>query len=239
MMAAAFRRIFFAAIIGGLVAGILLSGIQAFRVLPLVWQAEKYEAMAPSRQGAVQSNRESPLAAAEWQPADGLGRFFHTVLFNILSGIGFALVLAAALAMRGNPDWREGLLWGAGGFVAFSLAPALNIPPVLPGMMPGDVATRQLLWAVTGIATASGLGLVVFFRRPAIKGAGAILIAAPLVFGEALVDFSQAGPVPAELAASFVSATLAASLLFWLAMGGCSGYVFSRLSASHGSSRNQ
>ncbi|MEE9544602.1 MAG: hypothetical protein V3V55_03260, partial [Rhodospirillales bacterium] len=68
---------------------------------------------------------------------------------------------------------------------------------------------------------------------------GAILIAAPLVFGEALMDFSPAGPVPAELAASFVSATLVTSLLFWLAMGGCSGYVFNRLSASHGSSRNQ
>lgn len=214
-----FRRILFTAVLGGLAAGILLTGIQAFKVLPLILEAEVFEVAAAGDE-----------AAEAWAPADGLERVSYTLLANTLSGIGFALLLGAAFALRGRSGWREGLLWGLGGFAAFNLAPALGLPPELPGMTGAELDARQLWWLVTVSATAGGLGLLAFAPKVALKALGVAIVVVPHAIGAPHPEIVEAGTVPAELAAAFVSATLVANLLFWLTVGGVSGYAFERLS---------
>lgn len=214
-----FRRLLFTAVLGGLVAGILLTGIQSFKVLPLILEAEVHEVAAAGDE-----------VDEAWAPADGLERVSYTMLANTLSGIGFALLLGAAFALRGRSDWREGLLWGLGGFAAFSLAPALGLSPELPGMAAAELHARQIWWVATVSATAGGLGLLAFAPKVALKALGVAIILVPHVVGAPHPEIVEAGTVPAELAAAFVSATLVANLLFWLAVGGVSGYAFQRLS---------
>jgi cobalt transporter subunit CbtA len=214
-----FRRLLFTAVLGGLAAGILLTGIQSFKVLPLILEAEVHEVAAAGDE-----------AEEVWAPADGLERVSYTMLANTLSGIGFALLLGAAFALRGRSDWREGLLWGLGGFAAFSLAPALGLSPELPGMAAAELHARQIWWVATVSATAGGLGLLAFAPKVALKALGVALILVPHIVGAPHPEIVEAGTVPAELAAAFVSATLVANLLFWLAVGGVSGYAFQRLS---------
>ena len=61
-------------------------------------------------------------------PADGAERTFCTVAANVVTGIGFALLLVAVSEIAGGiGGWREGLLWGFGGFAAFTLAPGLGL----------------------------------------------------------------------------------------------------------------
>ena len=52
---------------------------------------------------------------SEWEPEEGFQRNAFTVGANILTAIGFALLLTGVYAIRGrHVTWREGLLWGLG-----------------------------------------------------------------------------------------------------------------------------
>ena len=58
-----------------------------------------------------------------------------TVAANIVTAVGFALLLVAASEFAGGiAGWRSGLLWGLAGFAVFTLAPGLGLPPELPAM---------------------------------------------------------------------------------------------------------
>ena len=79
---------------------------------------------------------------------------------NILTAIGFALLLTGVYAIRGRQvTWREGLLWGFAGFVVFTAAPGLGLPPELPGMPVAELTARQTWWIAAAAATAGGLWL--------------------------------------------------------------------------------
>ena len=216
---ARFRGIVFTALIGGLIAGFVLTAIQTFKVSPLIFQAEVYEQSSP---GAA-SDEHQP-----WAPEDGIERWAYTLLFNVLTGIAFALLLTAAFALKGGIDWRRGLLWGLAGYAVFNLAPAFGLPPELPGAQAAELETRQIWWAGTVLATAVGLWLVAFAGQTWMRLAGAMIVALPHVVGAPHLEFVS-GSLPAELAAAFVSASLVANLLFWLAIGGVSGYAYRRI----------
>ena len=85
-------------------------------------------------------------------------------------------------------------------------------------------------WAGCAAATAGGLAAVVFASAPLARAAGAALILLPHAVGApgAGGGDSPAGALPAELAASFVGASLAASFVFWLTLGGVGAWVFMR-----------
>ena len=107
-----------------------------------------------------------PIVTSEWEPEEGLQRNAFTVAANILTAIGFALLLTGVYAIRGRQVmWREGLLWGLAGFVVFTAAPGLGLPPELPGMAVAELTARQTWWIATAAATAGGLCLLAF--RPA------------------------------------------------------------------------
>ena len=223
-----FARILFAAVIGGIAAAILLTGIQSAKVLPLIHEAESFEGAGADHHHDEPVSDDHAHDTDVWAPADGGERLMFTLMANILTGVGFALLLTAAMALRGGAGWREGLMWGAAGYAVFSLAPALGLPPELPGMAAADLAARQIWWGGTVLATAAGLALIVLLPRVAARVAGVILIVLPHAIGAPHPDGAH-GTVPAEIAAAFVGATLVANLLFWLVLGALAGYAMERL----------
>ena len=217
------RRIFGAALIAGLVAGLLITLLQEIRVVPLILQAEAYETSAPAT-----DHHQHEVEA--WAPADGLERRLFTFLSNIVTAAGFGLLLTAAYALRGKPvDARTGLVWGLAGFCAFSIAPALGLPPDLPGMAGGDLQARQAWWVLTAAASAGGLALLAFTPGMLAKAAGLALIVLPHVIG-APAHSDAAGAVPPELAIEFAVVSLITAGLFWAALGSLTGALYRRFS---------
>jgi cobalt transporter subunit CbtA len=226
-----FQRIAISALIAGILGGLFVTALQGIAVTPLILEAETYE-------GAADAGHDHDAATAEaghdhdaeaWAPADGLERTAWTGAANVVTGVGFALLLGAGFALSGRRvDWRRGLLWGAAGFAAFALAPAFGLPPEVPGMHAAPLADRQLWWLATVAASAGGLALLAFAPRVAWKGVGVLLLIVPHLVGAPQPD-EHGGLAPAELSHAFVFASLATSAAFWLALGAIAGLVFDRL----------
>jgi len=223
------RRILLTALVAGGLAGLFAAGLHQLKIVPLIAAAEVHETKASADHRHAAEHRHEPAAA--WEPASGLERTGYTVVADILAGIGFALILTGAVAIArlcGYPvDARHGLLWGAAGFAVFAFAPAVGLPPELPGMMAAELAERQQWWLLTAAATAAGLALLVFARPIALRGAGIMLLLMPHLIGAPVAQHAG-GAVPAELAAEFVTASLATTALFWLVLGGLSGWFYQR-----------
>jgi len=220
-------RIFGAAILAGLLAGLLVSIVQEVRVVPLLFEAEAYEAGAHAAAHTDHAGHAHDHGAAAWMPADGAERRLYTWMANIVTAVGFGLILTACYALRGRPvQGRDGLLWGLAGFTAFGLAPALGLPPELPGAAPADLVDRQIWWVLTAVATAGGLALLAFGRRLPWQVAGGALIATPHLIGAPVPE--GPGTVPADLAAEFAVASLATASLFWVALGMLTGAFYRR-----------
>jgi cobalt transporter subunit CbtA len=233
------RRILTAGLLAGLVAGLAFTVVQQLKVEPLILAAEVYEnaeaAPAHSHDGAVAEHDHAAAAHAHdaeaWSPEDGIERIAYTVAANILAGVGYGCILVAGMVFAGRQlDWRRGLLWGLAGFAAFAFAPALGLPPELPGMAAADLAGRQLWWIATALATLAGLGLLVFapvkFRIAAVA-AGVALILLPHLIG-APAHPAESGALPAELAARFAVASLIAQAAFWAALSAVAGHLLGR-----------
>ena len=223
---AAFRRLFFVALIAGLAAGLVVSVIHAVKLWPMIAQAEVFEAAAP--------HAEHGGDGQEWTP-EGLMRPALSVLFNIAAGIGFGLILNAVIRLRTLAAGQEltpaqGVLWGLAGFAAFTLAPAIGLPPELPGMDSGDVLHRQLWWVAAVLCSAAALALWVF-RSGSWRFVAVMLALIPHLAHVPHGDMhgqAHGGGVPPELAAHFVAASLAASAVFWVVLGGVSGWAQQR-----------
>lgn len=235
-------RILLAAIAAGLFAGAFVSVAQMAKVTPLIYAAEVFENAEPAAHdhapGTSAHDHGTPAQAAVehdhgdgWAPEDGIERIAYTTLANIVIGAGFGLLLAAGMTLIGRvANWRNGLIWGACGYMAFSLLPALGLPPELPGMAAADLAPRQIWWVLTAAASALGIGLIIFGGKWPMLALGVVLLVAPHVVGAPHPDaFSSS--VPAELAAQFVSASLVTAALFWLVLGGLTGHFIGRSAA--------
>ena len=209
-----FGRVFITALAAGFIAGLFIWGAHMLKAVPLILEAETYEAAA---------------AATEATPDEGYERHAYTLITDVITATGFALMLAAAFALSGRDvDWREGLLWGLGGYAAFYLAPSLGLPPEIPGMEAADLGRRQAWWLATATATLAGLGLIFLARPVPARVLGGALIILPHLIG-APAHEAASGPLPAELAAEFVMVSLVTTGLFWLLLGGAAGYVYRRL----------
>src|ERR1700704_4874866 len=120
-----FRSIVFSAALAGLMVGVVISVAQFFGTVPLIQKSEVYERKAASEApppaahehtGAPHDHDKAHSHESEWEPEDGFQRNAFTVAANILTAIGFALLLTGIYAIRGRPVmWRGGLLWGARG----------------------------------------------------------------------------------------------------------------------------
>ncbi len=225
-----FRRIIFVAGLAGLIAGVLLTALQMSRAIPLILEAEVYEATAASGQES-EGAPAAPAAQEALAPSDGFERTFSTLVFNIVMSVGYALLLAAGFALTGQSGWRKGLYWGAAGFVSFVLAPGIGLPAEVPGALAAPLLDRQLWWLGTVMATGGGLALMFLVRTWQWVAVGAILIVLPHVIG-APQSAEQGGLTPESLARQFVIAVLVSSFLFWLALGTLSGFFYKRFAAA-------
>ena len=228
-----FRRIVTAALVAGAIAGLVATGLQMTRVWPLILAAETFEDAAPTQahhHGADASAAATHAALAEaWQPAEGAERMTYTLFFNLLAGFGFALLVNAGLALSQAAgrrlDLTTGLLWGFAGFASFALAPALGLPPELPGMPGAELFARQVWWLATVLSTLVGIALVALPRSLGLALLGLALVAVPHIVGAPHPDGGEASRVPPALAASFVSASLATAAVFWATLGALSGWL--------------
>lgn len=155
----------------------------------------------------------------------GMSRFSGTLLANLVAGAGFALLLAGVSLVTGNPiTVANGALWGAAGWLAVHLLPAIGLPPELPGFPAADLAERQVWWLSTVALSAGGLYLLILKDGLGAKVAGIALIAAPHVYG-APQPTDLASNVPAVLGAEFAVAALATTLFFWIVLGLSLGFA--------------
>ena len=216
-------RVILIALISGTLAGWASTAVQALRLTPLILQAEAYETGDAPEQPEHDRSELTP-----WDTTGGLERFLFTALANMLTGVGFGLLLAAAVVMRGKPvDFRACALWGMAGFATFAFAPALGLPPELPGSQAAELVARQLWWLATAGATGAGLALIVFARRPVLPLIGAALLVLPHILGAPHPE-RVGGSAPPELAASFAVLSLAAAAVFWVVLGASIGFLFGR-----------
>lgn len=255
-----FKQIFYPGLLAGVIAGLFLFSAQQIKLLPLILEAEKFENAAPASGGdrqpsAPQTTVQGAAPASpsgtvhlhedgqrhlhsdgdEWAPDDGFQRIAFSLLSNVITAIGFGLVLAGAMVLsRRQIDWRQGVVWGLAGYVAVHLAPAFSLPPELPGMASeGDLIARQT-WAMSATAlTILGLALIAFAKHWGLKLAGAAAIVLPHLIGvQDRIHAEHA--VPVELVAEFIVGTLVITALFWALLGGLTSYFTGRVTAADG-----
>jgi cobalt transporter subunit CbtA len=222
-----FRNIVVVAALAGVIAGLGMTIAQQLTTVPLILKAEVYE------QNASPAHNHGDAATAQTgahehgdeglSPADGAERTFFSGLANIVTGIGFALLLVAVSELFGGiRNWRQGLFWGLAGFAVFTLAPGLGLPPELPAMPAAELGARQLWWVATALSTAIALGLLVYGRSAVAAIAAIVLLVMPHLIG-APQPVSYESPIPEGLHHSFVVAVVLTTLLFWVLLGGLAG----------------
>ena len=221
-----FRNIVVVAALAGAIAGLGMTVAQQLTTVPLILKAEVYEqgAEAPAHDHGDAAQADAHEHGDEgWSPADGVERTAFTAAANIVTGIGFALLLIAVSELFGGiRDWRQGLFWGLAGFAVFTLAPGLGLPPELPAMPAAELGPRQLWWVATVLCTAVALGLLVYQRSLVAVIAAIALLVAPHLIG-APRPVSYESPIPEGLHHSFVVAVVLTTLLFWMLLGGLAG----------------
>lgn len=234
-----FRSIVFSSIVAGFVVGAIVTVIQQFGTVPLILKAEVFEKAAEARRtepaatGArttIAAPERAEHAAEAWEPCDWLERNACSAAANVLAAIGFALLLAAFFALRsGNTrsslSWHEGFMWGLAGFAVFTFAPGLGLPPELPGAPTAPLLSRQIWWVAAVLATAGGLGPIVFRRSVSASIGGLILVMLPHLIGAPKLEHVETN-VPTLLSHQFVVAVTLTNLIFWSMLGGLTSIFF-------------
>lgn len=225
-------RVLWAGVIAGLIAGCASTVMHLTHTVPLIAVGERYETAAMDHHAAALARAaDSPSAHSaheEWEPT-GFARPAFTALFDVLAGVGYGLLLVAGMMLAGRRlDLQTGLLWGLAGFAAFAAAPALGLPPELPGMPAAALAARQAWWLGTAAATAAGLA-VIAFAPLRLKALGILLGLVPHVIGAPSLSAGNEGAgVPAEVAAHFVAASLVSALVFWVVLGAAAAHLLGK-----------
>ncbi|MFC3150997.1 CbtA family protein [Litoribrevibacter euphylliae] len=242
-----FRRIILNALLVGVVASFVFSLLQVYVVNPIIFASETYE--VPEEAAPVADHHHGEEAAGHshshhhdeeaWAPEDGIERTAYTMSANVFAGIGYAAILLAVmsqLSLQGltRVSVLKGVAWGLGGFIVFFGAPAIGIPPEIPGIEAAPVEHRQLWWMLAAGAVAVGL-LVLAFAPLKFKALGLVAIAIPYLVSAPHPEgpaFSHPDPAAVvaltDLHQQFIVTTSVSNLLFWLVMGVMSAWVLNR-----------
>ena len=220
-----FARIATTALFAGFITGIIAAVLQFWQVQPMLLHAELYEGGDLIHFGA------DPVSAHQDLPGFEAVRDGLSILFTTLIYTGYAFILTAVVALfadRGHSfTLGQGVLFGLAGFTAIQLAPAMGLPPEVPGAGAAALEARQFWWVITAIATAVGLGLIGFSKNIVYLVAGAVLVALPHVIGAPEPDVF-AGPTPPELAAHFASRALGVGMAAWAILGALTVFFWNR-----------
>jgi len=253
-----FRNIVFAACLAGVLAGLVITGLQLFVTVPIILKAETYEpgghthGAEHAHGSGGHAHAEQPAASesvtgsggvfsglyrslyafqhaeSDWGPKNSWQRNGSTLVANILLAIAFGLLLVAAFSLRSNPRWAEGLLWGLGGYATFFALPALGLPPEIPGNFTADLVSRQGWWLMTVLFSGVGLALIALQRPWMWKILGTLLVVAPHVLGAPQPEV-HGGTAPEALAETFIWRAAFVNLVFWLLLGGLGAWAFLKL----------
>ncbi len=218
-----FKNILLCSFITALFASFLFSLYLEFNVTPIILAAETYEI-----------SETSPGTVSSWTPEDGPERSLLTFSANFLTAFAYALLLFSAITFRNTIFPAQGLLWGIAGYLSFFVAPALGLPPEIPGMEAAQLAHRQVWWLYTVFVTMTGLWLLVF-GKPWKKAVSVVLLISPHLFGApqpTIHGFSHPDTLAVEklteLWHQFIIQTSIANALLWLIMGLASAILAAR-----------
>ena len=224
------RHLLTSGLFAGLAAGVVAALLQFWLVTPLLLEGELYESgirahFAASLDAPVQS----PAGPAEGLGQD-LSRHAMTAGFNLVAYTAFGLILLAGMALSERFGHvltvRSGIVWGFCGFIAMHLAPAIGLPPELPGTIAAEVELRQVWWLGTVATTTLGLGLIAF-GSGLVPIIGISAIALPHIIGAPHID-TYFGVAPPELASEFVARSLGVAAASWVVLGAFNAYFFTR-----------
>jgi cobalt transporter subunit CbtA len=218
-------RVLLAVILSGIAAGLVMGLIQHVRLTPLILQAETFEHLAHGHGGAAHADGDEV-----WSPTDGLERTFYTTLTSMITSVGFALMMVGLSFLVKIPFNRSNAwVWGLCGFAAVSFAPAIGLPPELPGMPVADLNSRIFWWGSCIVLTVMGLMSVYFvLHGKSAFSPGIILLLLPHIAFAPPAAAESATSLPVPLAVQFVTASLAANLAMWLVLSFILGYALQK-----------
>ncbi len=234
-----FRRVVYFSILVGIVAGLVLTVVQRLQVVPIIVAAEAYESASTD----VASGESDGHDHEHWGPKNGFERMAFTAFANVLTAVGFALVLLAAMLVaqtrsRESPtrlNWRRAVGWSLAGYAIFWLAPALGLPPEIPLQNTADLQDRQVWWVICVVFTAAGIGGLAFAPTPW-RWVAPLVIAVPYLIGTPypegpmfLGQSPEAAQVLEALAGEFVYATAIANAVFWVTLGSLTAWSSIRI----------
>jgi cobalt transporter subunit CbtA len=216
-------RVLLAVILSGIAAGLVMGLIQHARLTPMILQGETYEHLAHGHSAEPHQHGNEV-----WSPADGLERTLFTTLSSVLAATGFAFLLTGLSIVGNRPiTLANGGLWGLCGFLAVAFAPAIGLPPQLPGMAESALQQRQVWWVGTILATALGLWILCSGKTLTTAMPALLLIFVPHMLWLPKIS-TETSAVPASLAAQFVTASLGANFVMWCVLGFTLGYFLER-----------
>ena len=218
-----FTRIVTSALFAGGAAGLAAGILQWQFVQPVLLHSELYEQGLLTHFGGTLNSTD--VALDRLQPM----RDALSIIFTMLLNTGYALILIALMSIRQQSGDEltphKGIIWGIAGYVAVHLAPALSLPPEVPGVAAADVELRQIWWVCTVAATSIGLWLIAFSRNITRIIPAIILILLPHLIGAPEADVFT-GPAPTEIGALFASRALGVGLASWAVLGYFSARFF-------------
>lgn len=222
------KNILTSAVFAGVAAGLIAALLQFIFVIPALLEGELFETGARihfGADGSPESDRGVPGLGGDW------ARHLLTIGFNIVTYVGFGFLLLAAMAFAELRNLttitaKQGIIWGLAGFIAIQLAPAIGLPPELPGTPAAEIGPRQMWWLGTLVASALGLW-VIAFGRGAIALSGVILLIGPHLIGAPHLD-AYWGVSPPELAAEFVTLSLGTAAAGWVSLGFLCAWFWTR-----------
>ena len=233
------KKLIVSALVAGFGAGVLIAVLQTTLLSPMILEAEEYENGVLTHFTGAEEHTDDHGTTAHGHVANGsdeswASRSARTLLSTTLTSLGFAFVLVAGFgaAARSGAEItaRSGMLWGLAGFVAVMLAPAMGLPPELPGSLAAPLEDRQFWWLGTAMASTAGIAAIAFGKNWAHWGAGIVLLALPHIIGAPMTDV-YGGVVPPEMQGEFVGLSIGVSAIGWAMLGLLAGYTWSKQEA--------
>ena len=193
--------------------------LQLWLVIPLIMEAELFESgqrVHFATDGSTQSDRGAPSV---W---DAPLRHIYTIGFSAVTFTAYAFFMVAgfALATRAGHEItpRRGIIWGLCGAIAVVIAPAVGMPPELPGAIGAEVGPRQVWYIATVACTLIGVVAIAFGPTGFVALGGVAIIVVPHLIGAPHLD-TYFGVAPSELASDFVARVMGVALVSWVLLG--------------------
>lgn len=215
-----FRNLVLSAFVIAIIAGAIFSIYQTVFITPIILEAETYEVSEPIVD-----------QVEVWSPDEGIERLGWSFLSNFLVCFSYALILLSFMSFKPPSTAFIGLFWGGSAYLIIFAAPALGLPPEIPGMEAAYLEGRQGWWIITIILTALSLWLIAF-ENIVNKVIGLVLMTVPHIIGAPQPEihgFDNDNPIAVaaltDLWHQFILQSSLANALLWVCIGLAAGIL--------------